>query len=196
MDELKVILKEAFGKKCNVDEILENYLAEEQKPEAENSDEKDAGMLFNRKMDEVHAFRCEEREKFDIVDMEDLEGFEEGDTLEPRLERAVKESFTFYNGATEEADFIELMNGDHYGRCQFLVNNNQRLLLRESDWLHIFDKLEKDKSSYKRYYPMVRVIANGDLQNMVRAFVLNDEFYNYCNILIKEVAEEAQRGEV
>ena len=88
------------------------------------------------------------------------------------------------------------MSKTHYDRCQFLVNNNQRLLLRKDDWLHIFGELENDKSSYKRYYPMVRVIANGDLQNMVRAFVLNDEFYDYCKNLIKEAAEEEQKKEV
>ena len=196
LNELKVILMEAFSEHCDVEEIITKYLEEEQKAEAEGTSEEDAGLIFNRKMDEVHAFRCEERDEFDIVDMENLECFEEGDTLEPRLERAVKESFLFYNNATEEEDFEELMSKTHYDRCQFLVNNNQRLLLRKDDWLHIFGELENDKSSYKRYYPMVRVIANGDLQNMVRAFVLNDEFYDYCKNLIKEAAEEEQKKEV
>lgn len=186
MEALKVILSEAFSGQCNVEEIITKYLEEEQKAEEEGTGEEDAGLKFNRKMDEVHAFQCQEKEEFDITDMENLECFEEGDTLEPRLEKAVKESFQFYTNAAEEDKFKELMNGEHSDRCKFLVESNKRLLLRESDWIHIFEEIEKDKSSYKRYYPMVRVVAEGDLQNMVRAFVLNDDFYEFCSRLIAE----------
>lgn len=186
VEELQAILREVFSDQCKVEEIVEKYLAEERKAEEEGTDEEDAGLLFNRMMDEMYAVRCDNKGEFDITDMENLECFEAGDTLEPRLEKAVKESFQFYTKAAEEDKFKELVQGEHSDRCRFLVESNKRLLLRESDWIHIFEEIEKDKSSYKRYYPMVRVVAEGDLQNMVRAFVLNDEFYAFCSNLIKD----------
>ena len=78
------------------------------------------------------------------------------------------------------------MNETVQTRCAWLVEQNRYILIRDCDWKKIFEIIETDKESFRRYYPMVRVKANTDeVQNLVIAIALNDELYEYllknCN---------------
>ena len=71
-------------------------------------------------------------------------------------------------------------------RCVYLMQQNRHILLRKEDWEHIFKDIEENAESFARYYPMVRVQVSGDLCDMVRAFVMNDDLYAFCEKIIKE----------
>ena len=64
---------------------------------------------------------------------------------------------------------------------RFLIVQNNYLLLMEDSWQKNFDDIEKNIINLERYYPMVRVKPSTDDHiQIIRAFVLNDELYQYC----------------
>lgn len=60
-------------------------------------------------------------------------------------------------------------------------------MLRDVEWIHIFSEMKSDPDTYGRYYPMVLVKCDSmRLYQMIRAFVLNDEFYTFAEELGKK----------
>ena len=97
---------------------------------------------------------------------------------------AMKKSFKFYSGLLEEQQFKDLMKETHEKKSVFLIEQNRYLILRDKDWLHIFSEIKNHQDTYRRYYPMVRVKCDSmGLMQMIRAFVLNDELYEYLEKL-------------
>lgn len=71
-----------------------------------------------------------------------------------------------------------MMEKSHEDRCAFLIEQNQQLLLRDKDWIKIFEDMEQHPKSYERYYPMVRMkLDDTGLNRLTRALVLNEELY-------------------
>lgn len=192
IEELRKILLEEFADKCDVNSIIDTYLEKEAnskeiKVNKETDDEEfqesceiDVNGTFNQVMDMWKEQIMEKQEKYDVLEYENLLFFKKDDTMCPSLEEAVKEYFQFYQDLIKEETFTQLMNETAHTRCAWLVEQNKNILIRDSDWEKIFETIEKDKDSFERYYSMVRVKAyDEEVQNLVKAIVLNDELYEF-----------------
>lgn len=183
----------------NVNEIIDNYLEEEKKEilkeqgigdmsdeEAEKYIKKNASSLLSKSLD-AYKERVEKvYEKYDIADYDSLLFYEKGDAVHPNIMKSLAKSYLFYIGTTNEPHFTKLMEKSPLERCRWLVEQNRNVLIRDKDWEKIFEDIEENEESYTRYYPMVRVKFTSEaVAEMVKAFVINDELFEYC----KELSE-------
>lgn len=119
--------------------------------------------------------------KYDIANYKDLLNYKTDKTINPNLEKALQESFQFYQSMLEDNQYKELLLKSADERCCWLVKQNSNLIFRDCDWEKIFDKIHEKEENFSRYYPMVCVEANTrKLMDIVTAFVLNDKLYEYC----------------
>jgi len=73
------------------------------------------------------------------------------------------------------------------------MEQNQYILLRDRDWMHIFSEIGDNPDTYGHYYPMVRVKCDSeDLCHVVRAFVLNDELYAFVEELGRNASDSTE----
>ena len=197
MEEIRAALKKGMGAKYNVDKYIDQYLEEENaapeidvskenlsEEELEKMADTDASEVFQQLMDKVAGELQKKHEQYEISGYEDLMQYKKGSTVEPQLMEVIGKSFQFYHTMLEEERYKSLMEGSHEERAAYLIEQNHYLMLRDTDWMHIFSSIESDSSIYGRYYPMVRVKCDSvALGQMVRAFVMNDEFYVYAGEL-------------
>jgi len=195
IDELRGILKESLGSKCDVDAIINSYLENEEKSRTDESKENIQNDNNNSNIDPnelLNTFIDNQREQIkslyeenDIVEFEDLIYYENGDSISQLLLEPIKNYFEFYQSFLQEEYLTELMEGTTYERCEWLVYKNRYFIIRDTDWEKIFDDIETNKESFLRYYPMMRVQADDvKVQSLVKAIVLNDEFYEYLQTLV------------
>lgn len=202
IDELKNILLSELGDKCNVEAIIEEYLyKEEQEQEIKISKDdtdadlealcqQDASEVFKQMMDIKRQDMIDERGKYNITTHEDLMYYETGDSIEPNLLNALKQSFILYDSIAREDFYTELVSLPAKTRCRWLVKQNRSILIREQDWNKIFTDIEEKEKSFSRYYPMMRLkLDHDDLIYMTIAIALNDELYDYC---IQNCLEKSQ----
>ena len=71
------------------------------------------------------------------------------------------------------------MEGSARERNAFLVREGGRLFLMEKQWQEIFTRVERDRESFRRYYPMARVKLDDDARWAVLAWVTNDALYRH-----------------
>ena len=188
--EIREILKKCIGELCDVDAIIQQYCEEqEKKTSGKSSSAENPSDILNGFIDAQMEEIQKADETFDITEFENMIYYKKGNSFQPEVEKDVLEFYRFYAGATKEDRFKELMEEVPRNRCRFLMEWNQSILLREEDWKHLFDKIETEKDSFRRYYPMVRVKANSqDTIDAIRAVVLNDELFQYCERKITENA--------
>lgn len=120
-----------------------------------------------------------------------------GCSVEPGLQDVLRKSILFYQETIREERYHILMSGTHEERCRYLIEQNRHLLIRDCEWMTIFSEIEKYPATYERYYPMVRVqISSIRLMHMVRAFVVNDELYEYAKEMVNvaELDTELNKG--
>lgn len=196
IEEIRKVLKEELGDKCDVDIIIDNYLAKEEeivdisKGNLNDDDiikayKQDAAGVFNQAMFIKKKILEEIDERYDISDCEELLYYKAGDTILPSLKEVLEKSFTFYKSMLREEYYCELMEQTAVRRCEWLVEQNRYILIRDKDWDKIFMDIKKHDEAFSRYYPMVRIKLNSEQQiYMIIAIVLNDELYNYCEGLI------------
>lgn len=181
IDELRESLKNGLGEKCEVDTLIDDYLAKE----AEEMEVKDESEVFRQAMNIERMSLTENLKRYSISTYEDLLYYEKGDTMQPELIEALRKSFLFYIDTLKENRYKDLMTLSAKTRCNWLVEQNQIFLLRDKDWDKIFKDIEENGEAFARYYPMMRVELNTDnLLYMVKAIVLNDELYGYCKELV------------
>ena len=193
LEELRESLVCELGDKCDVNHIIEEYLQKEQREEEikiskditseqlKTFCEQDASESFNQVMEIKRHEMMETYEKYDITNYEELLDYKADDCIEPDLQEALTKSFAFYTNLLEEDTYKELMKQSANSRCQWLVEQNKYLLIRDKDWSRIFTDIENNETSFARYYSMVRVkLTNKDLIDMVKAIILNDELFEYC----------------
>ena len=102
------------------------------------------------------------------------------------IKESLGTSYNFYSSVIEEPDFAHLMSEEPQKRCEWLVEHNGSLLLRDKDWKKIFKNIKDNKESFAKYYPMVRVrITSEDMYHLLVAMVINDALYEYCKELGK-----------
>ena len=107
--------------------------------------------------------------------------------MHPNLEESIGLSLEFCQSLTAEDEFQELMEKTPYDRCQWLARHNERFIFRDIDWEKIYTDIFEHEDSFARYYPMMRVGLNDDsLVSLMRAMVLNDDFYAHLFELKKE----------
>ena len=189
--EIREALKNGMGDKCDVNQYIDQYLAKEAaapeidihkeniteaewKGMAEADPAEAFNQFINKKTDEMRNVH----KRYEYSNYKNVIEYKKGSTVSPALKEAVGKSFLFYHGMTEEGRFKELMEKSHEDRCAFLIEQNQQLLLRDKDWIKIFEDMEQHPKSYERYYPMVRMkLDDMGLNRLTRALVLNEELY-------------------
>ncbi len=205
LDEIRTVLNSELGTKCDVDAVIDEYLEKErlQKEKLlkkQNNDVVDENIeesssfnretisdMFKQLVDKIHQEKEEKKETYNICDYKDLLYYETGDTVSPEMEEAVGKSYLFYHRFSQEDGYKDLMQQSAMWRCQWLVNNNHSILMRDKDWEKIFTHILENETSFERYYPLVRVKCDSDdLVYLVMAFVLNDDLYEY----VKEVSKK------
>ena len=179
LNNLKAQLVEAFGDKCDVVKIIDDYIEKQN-----NKKEKSACTELNDAHDALNKKIEEEQEKYDIARSEDYIFFAEGNSVAPRILKALKKSAEFYRKALDEPRFAELMQADYKERCRYLEIQNRYIKLMNFTWDKIFDDIRNNPESFKRYYPMVRIEVNkSNTHDFIRAYVANDNFYEMCEKL-------------
>lgn len=202
IEEIRRVLNAGIGDKCNVNEIIDAYLAEEAEQTKMNVTDdmleenikeaarKDPHDVFSQLMDKKRKDWQEQREKFDINDYENLKFYEKGDTLRPVLMKSVSNARTFLDSLLKEEEYTELMGMDPQTRCQWLVEQNRYVLIRDKDWDKIFTDIEENEESFSRYYSIFRVKMNSNnIIEMCTALLLNDDLYAYGKELADQEAE-------
>ena len=106
--------------------------------------------------------------------------FEPGDTFNPSLLKVLKDSFKTYKKCNEHEEFTELMSHKPSEMFKFLAENADDYIFTFDQWEGIYDELERDKESFRRYFPMACVTTTGAFGFLIRELVTNDEFWNYC----------------
>lgn len=196
IEDIKAALINALGGKCNVEDIIDNYIEEENKQKnidinSDLSDEEiekailqDPAEIFSRIMDMKYEQLQKKRETYDISDYEDLIYYQDGNTVSPDIKEAIALSMRFLKSALEEDKYKELMKENARKRCRWIIENNRYFLIRDKDWDKVFKNIEENENAFSRYYKLFRAKLNDeDTLNMCIAFLINDELYDYTKIL-------------
>lgn len=195
--EIRESLLGAIGDKCDVNGIIDAYLEEESKQKKINITDKssstedlttviskDPAEFFRQFVEREREKIKEKREEYDIDDYDGLPFYEIGDTVEPNLEQAVSGSRKYLDSILDESEFEELMKKSARQKCQWMIEQNREILMRDSDWEKVFKDIENNPDSFRRYYPLFRVSTDEKgLLDMVIAFITNDDFYEYSSKL-------------
>ena len=130
------------------------------------------------------------RDTYDISEFEDLPYFEADDTISPPIIQSAVEYFTFYGSLLENDTFKMLMTRSAEDRCRWFAKRNENIVIRDADWEKIYDDICTTPESFERYFPMMCVgITSESVNALIRAIVLNDDFYQYICELEKESKE-------
>lgn len=182
IDQISEILCRYLPEHCDVQGIINEYLKQ-----LENGDKDKLSDILNDCIDVQTESMIQAEEAYDIYDTRSLPYYKTGDKIKPELERVCINYLKFYKGLCEETRFSELMKESAEKKSAFLIFQNRELFLMKARWLKIFEDIEKNPDSFRRYYPMVRVRLHKDTIRLVRAYVENDGFYKYCeNALASE----------
>lgn len=186
IDELRNVLEAHFGSKCNVGRIIDDILAKEAGNHTcgnGSAGPQDRADWF-RELKEAEADAVREaRKEYTITEPGEVMAYQEGDTIIPDLERVLTDYYSFYHSLTGEEMFKKLMSEPAHKRCEWLVQQNTDVLIRDCDWRAIFDDIEKNSDSFSRYYPAVRVKLMGSAMDYVKAFCTNRALYNHIEML-------------
>lgn len=204
VDEIRSILNAALGNKCNVDQIMDAYLAEEagqkklrhsvesmSQEELQAAVKQDASEVLTQIMDRKKRSMQEECEKYDIDNYRVMKFYEAGDTMHPGIRESLATLGTFFEKLQAEECFRKLMDRKPEERCKWLVLQNRFMLIRDKDWEKIFTDIETHEGSFARYYTIMRL--NMKTQNVVEmctSVFINDELYGYCRALAAELNGE------
>ena len=205
IEDIKSVLKASLASKCDVEGIIDSYLAEEAQQmeilnaktsgeEFDKAARQDPANVLNQVMDIKKKQLIEEREKYDINNYEDLLFYETGDRVRPGLKKALAKSMKFMEEFLfAEERYKQLLSGTASACCEWLVEHNRYILVCDKHWDKAFSDIEKDIHSFGRYYSLLRAdLANNDLVNMGKALFINDDLYKYSRELMLELkkAEE------
>lgn len=175
LDEIRAVLTEKFGSVLNVNDAIDTCLKEIEHPAEESGHE-----MLMRHAEEKQAKESELHEKYDMNKYDELCDFQPDRKMSPGLTEAVAKAFRLFqkNGSSEECAALLLKSADKL--FHYLAANLDGYFLTNEHWEHIYSELHKDKQIFRRYYSLVRVTHNGDLEYLLRAFILDDVFWNYC----------------
>ena len=200
LEQIRAELQAGLGNNVDVNGIIDAYLEREKELEAmgpvttESTEEElaarceqDAHSVL-RQLLEIKRKNHEEATKdYDITEYGQLPYYRSGDLIRPNLNKVLIQSFEFYKACCQEEYYHELKQKSSHEKGKFLAKQNRYIRIRDIDWKRIYDDIEENPESFERYYPMVRVEAgSADLNALVRALILNDDLYVYCEETLKE----------
>ena len=177
LEDLIKELTECVGDDCDISRIVAEYMEERER----NNTEDNPTDMLNTHIHKMCDKEMTSREKYDITDAEQLMWFENGKTIDESLNKWILGSFAFYRTTLEEENYKKLLQEGSSKAIRFLIEQNRSLLFMEESWEEIFHEIEENITTLERYYPMVRMeLSTDDQLQLIQAFVLNDEFYEYC----------------
>lgn len=191
LEELTAQLVKSLGDKCDVEGIIKDCLKD--KNQKQQDGKMDVFGKLNDLHDEFNKKATEEEKKYDVGSAEQFIFFQKGDSVSPRLLDSMKSWVEFYKTGINEPRFAELFQGDYEDRCRYLEKQNRALKLMDFEWQHIFDDIRNNPESFKRYYPMVRLeISHRTIHDFIRAYVVNDDFYEMCQTLVNNKGDHSE----
>lgn len=174
LDEIRTVLTDYFGSTVNVNDIIDKFLAEE------NRTEESGHKLLMKKGEEYDKERKAEHAQYDICSYEELLHFTPECKFSPGMVKGITNSYRVYSECGESPECNDHLAKSADELFHILVANFDGIFLTEEHWEHIYDKLCRDKLTFKRFYPMTRVSHGDDLEYLLRAFVTDNAFWNYC----------------
>jgi hypothetical protein len=172
LEDIRRTLRHFLGDKCNVDGIIDAYLAD--------ADRKDDSELLNRVLDKSVEKLRQDEETYDVSDYTQLRFYEKGDSILPAIAKSLGASRRFLDSLLAEPTFAELMAENAHKRCEWLANHNHSLRLRDTDWEHIYSDIKQNPISFSRYYPLIRADCRSEeLMDMCTALMLNDALFDF-----------------
>ena len=203
IDEIRKALRAGMSQYDDIDQIIDEYLEKEAQQieinleEAKKSEEsfeqaveQDASEVFNQIMDKKREEFEKDQEKYDIGEAEKLKFFEKDDTIRTGLAEALGKSRKFLDSILEEKEYKEWKEKSAHEKCEWLVESNKYILIRDKDWEKIFTDIENNGDSFGRYYSIMRVKMDSDsLVDMCSALMINDDLYDYSKTLAEQLEE-------
>lgn len=196
VEEIRNSLRRGLQGKCEVDNLIDAYLAKEAEEgevhvSLEDSPEdkkaaarKDTAETFRQLIEQKREEMNREAYEYDIYKYQDLLQFERGNTITPKIEGFLKQLAAFCAGLLEEEEYKSLMEKEPIVRCKWLEEENGAVLIRDRDWEKIFEDVEKNENSFARYYPLMRLNLNNDAAYYAAiALLVNDDLYAYLGNL-------------
>ncbi len=186
LNEIRAVLTEQFGSVVNVNEIIDNYLTEE-----ENRTEAIGHELLMKEGQEYSKKWDEDHKQYDICEFEELIEFTPDSTFSPEMTEVIAKSFKVCLDCAATPECKALLDKSADEMFHVLVSKFKSFYLADKHWEHIYSELCRDTQTFKRFYPIIRVTHSEKLEYLVRAFVLDDTFWNYCcEHFSKEVSDE------
>lgn len=186
LNEIRAVLTEQFGSVVNVNEIIDNYLTEE-----ENRTEATGHELLMKEGQEYSKKWDEDHKQYDICEFEELIEFTPNSTFSPEMTEVIAKSFKVCLDCAATPECKALLDKSADEMFHVLVSKFKSFYLADKHWEHIYSELCRDTQTFKRFYPIIRVTHSEKLEYLVRAFVLDDTFWNYCcEHFSKEVSDE------
>jgi hypothetical protein len=203
LEEIRVALRKGLGDKFDVDAVIDAYLkneAEQIEINLKGNDvteeqvamaaKQDAAETFGQLMDRKRMELAESYAQYDINDVEELMGYETGDTIRPGLAESLGRSRKVLDAILDETSFAELSNKSAEEKFSWMVRQNEYILIKKTDWEQIYRNLEEKPDSFARYYSLMRVDSGkNNISFMTRALMVNDELYSYTKELADNVKE-------
>lgn len=195
IETIRDSLRKGIGDKCDVDAIIDDYLAEEAKQEeikiskdmSEDDLEEAARQDPSETFKQIYDLKKEEIQEdmqYGCSSCEDLIYYSTEKTVHPDLDEFLVRVVEFFNELIEEEEFKTLMQQDAHVKCEWLIENNTSILVRDMDWEKVFTDIEENKDSFRRYYPLFRLkLSSMNLVHLVTAFLINDDLYAYAQTL-------------
>ncbi len=202
--DIRTALTDALGDKCDVNGLIDAYIAEENEQininleqmdatseEFEKAVEQDASEVFYQIMEKKREGLQEQAEKYDITKYETLKFYEPGASMPPGLLKTLAHVRRFMDSTLENEKNSEIMGKDASRKCAWLVEQNRHILIRDMDWDKVFTAIEQHPETFCRYYSIFRLdIRQMELANICTAFMINDDLYAYSKELVARFAEE------
>lgn len=136
--------------------------------------------------DDMDDSEDEQIPEYDITCTEDLIFYENEETIEPELEESLPYSLQRLHSFFSTDEFEALMKRSAKDRCQWLADHSDHLEIRDKDWERIIRNVRKNPDAFRRYYSaFAGDLYLYDLDAFARAYVINDDFYQYCMELFK-----------
>lgn len=175
LEQVRAALAAGLHGVCDTDAVIDRYLADKAAPK----EPQQAGGLRAKLLARRDAWQ-KDAAQYDILHSEQLLGYHDGDRIHPDVERNLRQFRPFFRSLPTGQAYQDLMKQPIQQRCRWLADNNRHLILRDSDWSHIFEQVNQTPAAFARYYPMGRLELNSDdAIEIMRSLVLNDVLYAF-----------------
>lgn len=173
-DDMMSVLEKSFKEECDVKKMAEQF-----RKENEEEQESFQSLFYDNdeimlKMGKMLEEEEKDKEVYNIADFDALMQYEEGDTLEPQLEKCVIKLIQFMKKVSNEEYDKKFLPLKVRERCRMLICNNEQFLLSKRSWNQIFNHILDDEYM-KKYYPFFRVKAVNDESYQIYYALISNE---------------------